>query len=71
MSSETTQKPIATVFDACAIVENFFDEEQDEARILEAWQYLVDTGACWQLQGAYGRGAVALIKAGLIQPASN
>jgi len=57
-----------TVFDACNRIENFFGEEFTEEQILEAWQYLVDTGACWQLQGAYGRGAAALIEAGLVKP---
>lgn len=30
--------------------------------LLEAWQYLIDTGICWQLQGWYGRYATWLIK---------
>lgn len=35
---------------------------------LEAWQYLVDTGLAWTLQGWYGRTAKALIDAGEINP---
>lgn len=35
---------------------------------LEAWQYLVDTGLAFTLQGWYGRTAKALIEAGEITP---
>jgi hypothetical protein len=58
-----------TVYDACAVVEGFDGEEHNEDEQLEAWQYLVDTGVCWSLQGAYGRGATALIQAGLVRAA--
>ena len=29
---------------------------------VEAWQLLIDTGMCWQLQGWFGREATRLIK---------
>ena len=65
--NEAKVKSGLTVFDACNRIESFFGEEFTEDEILEAWQYLVDTGACWSLQGAYGRGAQALIEAGMIR----
>jgi hypothetical protein len=43
--------------------ENATDEEQ-----ISAWQHLIDSGLVWRLQGWYGRGAMALIDAGLCSP---
>ena len=53
---------------AIAIAEGFCEGEgASEAQQIEAWQYLIDTGLCWELQGQFGRRAVALIKAGVCQ----
>ena len=45
-------------------------DEADEATQIEAWQYLIDTGACWTLQGFFGRTATDLIENGVCQPAA-
>ena len=45
-------------------------EEADEATQIEAWQMLIDTGTCWQLQGWFGRTAARLIEAGVCHPAT-
>lgn len=54
-----------TPYFACAAIEGFDGEAHDEDEILEAWQYLIDTGLAWSLQGWYGRTAADLIDAGL------
>lgn len=50
---------------AVGIAEGF--EEGTEQEKHDAWQYLVDTGMCWRLQGWFGRTAMALIEQGLIE----
>ena len=41
-------------------------EASNEDEIIEAWQYLHDTGDAYRLQGWFGRTARSLIEAGII-----
>jgi len=52
-------------YTAVGIAEGFIDAESED-QYLEAWQYLVDTGLAWRLQGWFGRTAAALIEQGHI-----
>jgi len=49
---------------AVALAEGF--EEGTEEEVQEAWQYLVNTGLIWQLQGWFGRTAASMIEGGYI-----
>tara|TARA_R100001244_G_scaffold25906_1_gene26153 strand:+ start:49 stop:231 length:183 start_codon:yes stop_codon:yes gene_type:complete len=44
-----------------------FEEPENEEQVIQAWQYLLDTGLVWQLQGSFGRTANALIEQGIIK----
>lgn len=54
-------------YTAVGMAEGFIKGTKDE--INHAWQYLIDTGLAWQLQGWFGRQAQSLIKAGICNPA--
>lgn len=52
-------------FTATGIAEGFVEPEND-AQVVEAWQFLHDSGVAYQLQGWFGRTAQALIADGTI-----
>ena len=62
---------IKSTSQACGIIEGFEPIPQgltyDQAYI-QAYQYLIDTGVVWQLQGMYGRTARGLIDSGYCFP---
>lgn len=44
-------------------------EAADNEDVLrEAWQFLIDEGTVWSLQGSYGRGAMQMIRNGAVVP---
>lgn len=56
-----------TNYTAVAIAEGFCEgENATREQQIQAWQYLVDTGRAWTLQGWFGRTARALIEQGII-----
>jgi len=52
---------------AVELIENPSDDTPNE-EILSAWQFMIDTGHCWELQGFYGRTAMRLIEDGICTP---
>ena len=50
--------------EAVGIAEGYIPAETVEEE-LKAWQHLIDTGMCWQLQGWFSRQANNLILAGV------
>jgi hypothetical protein len=59
-----------TLYLATAYAEGFGEGEgATKQEQKEAWQYLIDTGECWKLQGWFGRTAGQLIADGICKPA--
>lgn len=54
-------------YTAVGIAEGFIDCESKE-QFVTAWQHLIDTGACWNLQGWFGRTAAELLVKGVVEP---
>lgn len=52
-----------SAYDATMIAEGVQDATPEEQ--VEAWQYLIDTGLAWRLQGSFGRMAARLIQDGV------
>ncbi len=52
-------------FEVVMIAEGVIEAPEEEQ--IEAWQNLIDSGLCWQLQGSFGRTAAVLIKQGICQ----
>jgi hypothetical protein len=49
---------------ACGLCEGF-EEPESEEQVVEAWQFLINTGLAWKLQGRFGRTAARLIEDGI------
>mgnify|MGYP003651026958 CR=1 FL=1 len=46
-----------------------YEEAEGEDEYFAAWQYLLDSGLCWTLQGWFGRMAIRLLEEGRITAA--
>ncbi len=55
-----------TTIQAINIAEGYV-EPQSEEQYLAAWQHLIDTGIVWTLQGWFGRTAMRMIDAGMVE----
>jgi hypothetical protein len=55
-----------SIYNATMIAEG--GEDASKEKRVEAWQLLIDTGICWQLQGYFGRTAAHLIEVGICIP---
>ena len=56
------------LYNATMIAEGAMDETSDMSYV-QAWQWLVDTGEVWKLQGWFQRAAFRMISQGTIDPA--
>jgi hypothetical protein len=56
------------LYNATMIAEGAMDETS-EMSYIQAWQWLVDTGECWKLQGFFARSVTRMLSDGTLQPA--
>jgi len=52
-------------FDLTSQIIAYEQGELDSHAIVDLFQYLIDTGLAWRLQGHYGRQAISLIEQGV------
>lgn len=57
-------------YTAVGLAEGFIEAESED-QVIQAWQYLIDTGMAWSLQGWFGRTARDLIEQGICTEASH
>jgi hypothetical protein len=57
---------IMNSYKATGLAEGFLEGTEEEQ--LEAWQFLIDSGLAWSLQGWFGRTAASLIENGVCTP---
>lgn len=60
-----TTKTKMDAYTATGLAEGFIEAESEE-QVIEAWQYLHDTGLAYRLQGWFGRTAQNLLNLGVI-----
>lgn len=66
----TLSEALEEKFDVAGFIVDFESGALDEEQVVEGFQYLIDSGLAWALQGSYGRTAASLIEEGLCLPAN-
>ena len=56
---------ILSSYEAVGLAEGFVEGTEEE--VIAAWQYLINTGLAWQLQGYFGRTAQDLLDNGICE----
>jgi hypothetical protein len=65
-----SKKEVTKRYDITGDIIAYENGELNDEQVIGLFQYLVDSGLAWTLQGHYGRMAKALIEAGYVTPKS-
>jgi len=68
-NKKLTKKQKAEMLYNATMIAEGSQEPTTEMSYIDAWQHLVDTGACWELQGWFQRAATRMLADGIISPA--
>jgi len=69
MSENDKRENDKIMLNAVAIAEQWDGyEDVTEEEYFAAWQHLIDSGICWQLQGWFGRTAIEMVESGHCKP---
>lgn len=71
MSLTTSTPTVPENYDYLTAIIDFETGDLDQDDVLVLFQFLVNTGMAWSLQGSYGRTALALIEQGFISGKDN
>lgn len=66
LDEQAREEAIVDKYDMSSAIIQYEDGTIDDEGFIDLFQYLVDTGLAWSLQGHYGRTAAALIDDGYI-----
>ena len=71
MAKKLTKKQKKEMLMNAIMIAEGAEEPTEEMGYIDAWQYLLDSGEGWKLQGFFGRSIMRMISDGTITPVAN
>lgn len=71
MAKKLTKKQKKEMLMNAIMIAEGAEEPTEKMGYIDAWQYLLDTGEGWKLQGFFGRSMMRMISDGILIPPNN